>query len=195
MPPRISRGPPPLEAEKKSECAKNGKNASIEVSPEALGRVLRAHLMPAHPPTQRLGRFRVLILSFLRSGLRSEPRPLEAEKKSECAKNGKNASIEVSPEALGRVLRAHLMPAHPPTQRLGRFRVLILSFLGSGFRSHVYRARKAPPRASERSPQPPAYRLLLVFAVCATRVGSTAAPAAGLPRGGATELSTRRAMT
>src|ERR1017187_8822630 len=62
----------------------------------------------------------------------SEPRPLEAEKKSECAKNGKNASIEVSPEALGRVLRAHLMPAHPPTQRLGRFRVLILSFLASG---------------------------------------------------------------
>src|ERR1019366_5693288 len=59
----------PSEAEKKSECAKNGKNASIEVSPEALGRVLRAHLMPAHPPTQRLGRFRVLILSFLRSGL------------------------------------------------------------------------------------------------------------------------------
>src|ERR1035441_3590969 len=60
---------PPSEAEKKSECAKNGKNASIEVSPEALGRVLRAHLMPAHPPTQRLGRFRVLILSFLRSRL------------------------------------------------------------------------------------------------------------------------------
>src|ERR1039457_6644737 len=61
-------------------------------------------------------------------GRQSEPRASEAEKKSECAKNGKNASIEVSPEALGRVLRAHLMPAHPPTQRLGRFRVLILSF-------------------------------------------------------------------
>src|ERR1017187_4964544 len=72
----------------------------------------------------------------------SEPRPLEAEKKSECAKNGKNASIEVSPEALGRVLRAHLMPAHPPTQRLGRFRVLILSFLARGFRSHRTRSRR-----------------------------------------------------
>src|ERR1035437_5913325 len=40
-----------------------------------------------------------------------------------------------------------------------------------------------------------AYRLLPVLAVWAMRVGSMAAPVANLPSGGATEVSTRRAMT
>src|ERR1035437_100578 len=39
-----------------------------------------------------------------------------------------------------------------------------------------------------------AYRLLPVLAVWAMRVGSMAAPVANLPSGGATEVSTRRAM-
>src|ERR1035437_367201 len=46
-----------------------------------------------------------------------------------------------------------------------------------------------------RRPVPQPYRLLPVLAVWAMRVGSMAAPVANLPSGGATEVSTRRAMT